>query len=76
MPSLSFYSDLNDNRNGFLRGSRASASRPLIVNCAGETCLDQPFFTHVPTGRQDFYLLVLKAGMLSLPEKDGGILRP
>ncbi len=44
---------------------------PLVVNCAGISVLDKPFTTHNPIGREDYYLLFLSKGELSVAFPDG-----
>lgn len=44
---------------------------PLVVNCAGISVLEKPFTTHNPIGREDYYLLFLLKGELSVTFPDG-----
>lgn len=50
---------------------------PLCVNCAGLCVMRQPFISHFPTGREDFYLQYMVDGEMDIL-LDGklGILRP
>ena len=46
--------------------SRASAHRPLAVNCAGNLVTSLPFATDNTAGREDFYLLYVASGTMRL----------
>lgn len=40
--------------------------RFLVVNCTGVCVLPEPFSAHNPTGRKDYYLMVLSEGTLQM----------
>ncbi|MBQ7384326.1 MAG: helix-turn-helix domain-containing protein [Clostridia bacterium] len=46
--------------------NRVSAERPIIVNCAGKVDTEFPFTTDNPTGRDDYYMLYMVRGELSV----------
>ena len=46
--------------------NRASDERPIIVNCAGIINTEFPFTTDNPKGRDDYYLLYMVKGKMSV----------
>ncbi|MBO5416174.1 MAG: helix-turn-helix domain-containing protein [Clostridia bacterium] len=50
--------------------NRASSERPIIVNCAGNINTEFPFNTDNPNGRDDYYLLYMVKGELSVEFSD------
>lgn len=59
MASQSYYRIPDKKDNNFCLNDR-----PLTVNCAGIINTNTPFFTKIPRGRQDFYLLYCVEGNL------------
>ena len=52
-------------------GSRATDAAPLVVNCAGCFETSVPFVTDNPTGREDYYLMLLLNGRLTVRMPEG-----
>lgn len=52
--------------NGLNKCSRQSDEYPLIVNCAGNANFTFPFTTDNPMGREDYYLLYMVEGSMSV----------
>ena len=48
-----------------------SDEAPLIVNCAGNISYEKPFVTDNPQGREDFYLMYIFKGQISVSLGDG-----
>ena len=71
MKSVSYYSFKDDGQFSTNLCSVASDSAPLIVNCAGNFNSSFPFSTDNPDGREDFYLMHLTRGSLTLRLNDG-----
>ena len=51
--------------------SMKSDEAPLIVNCAGNISCEKPFVTDNPVGREDFYLMYILKGKISVSLSDG-----
>ncbi len=60
----SYYSFVD--QKGFHACSIASDEYPLIVNCTGNMETSFPFTTDNPTGREDYYLLYMVKGRMTL----------
>ena len=60
----SYYSFVD--QKGFHACSIASDEYPLIVNCAGNMETSFPFTTDNPTGREDYYLLYMVKGRMTV----------
>ena len=72
MKNLSYYSFKDTGSDGLNLNSRASADRPLMINCAGTISLCAPFTTYNPIGRQDYYLMYIVEGRLKLGDDMAG----
>ncbi len=69
MKNLSYYSFKDTESYGLNLNSRASDERPLMINCAGTISLSAPFTTYNSIGRQDYYLMYIVEGKLTLGEE-------
>ncbi len=71
MKSISLYSYEHSDTYSLNFCSRASDSAPLIVNCAGNFTSEFPFSTVNELGREDYYLLHVTKGALTVRFPDG-----
>ena len=71
MKNLSYYAFKDEGSDGLNHNSRKSGELPLMINCAGTVSLCAPFTTYNPVGRQDFYLMYIVEGDLTLGEDMG-----
>ena len=72
MNSFGYYvSGKNDGEFPYNESSRVRSDYPLAINCAGVISTDVPFVTNNPTGREDYYLLYVVEGKLTvhMPER-------
>ena len=69
MKNLSYYSFNDTKSDGLNFNSRKSSDLPLMINCAGTISLSAPFTTYNSLGRQDFYLMYIVEGKLTLGEE-------
>ena len=67
MSSLSYYSTQSNEISGINRCSLESSEYPLIVNCAGNFKTPFVFSTSNPSGRKDFYIMMIQKGELEIP---------
>ena len=67
----SYYSFSDTVHSGLSCCSRASDEYPLTVNCAGGLTTSFPFTTHNQQGREDFYLLYMVKGSMTVYLSDG-----
>ena len=68
MNTCSFYS-YKDTFGDLNSCNRDDSSRPLILNCAGCVSTDFALTSDNPSGRDDYYLLVMTEGELILPDR-------
>lgn len=71
MNSFSYYGYKDETQGGFNSCSRCSSNMPIEVNCTGLMSLSRPFTTHNAKGREDYYLMYIIEGELSVPYGDG-----
>lgn len=64
--SFSYHAFTDLSANGLNKCSRYSEEYPLIVNCAGNANFTFPFTTDNPTGREDYYLLYMFQGEMTV----------
>ncbi len=70
--SLCYYGYNDESSDGFNMCSRYSVAMPIEVNCTGLISIARPFRTHNERGREDYYLMYIIEGELSvsLPQGD------
>lgn len=66
MLSLNYFSYFDNTENAYNRCNRKSDALPFVVNCAGVTATETAYRTHNQNARDDWYLLYIKSGALTV----------
>lgn len=66
MNNRSYYALPSELPPGLDAGSRSTDEAPIVVNCAGSFVTSFPFQTDNPRGREDYYLMLVLSGRLSV----------
>lgn len=67
MKSVGYYRDIQTR----IECNKKSHGKPLIVNCVGRYVAQNPFVTHHPRGRRDYYIQLVSDGELTAAVSDG-----